>query len=475
MKIRDGLVLALALGFGLTGCASGGGGGGAAAPTGGGGGANLLAQGERPRETSNTRSAERHLDAAESAATLEEARPHYQQAMTDAQAAVAEDGTNPLAHRLAGFAAMGLEDWAAAAQHFDRAQELRPIYELELSPVREQAYIDIYQSSSPYLESGEYLQAAEFLEQANTIYPSRPEAMITLAQIYAQERQHERALEKIDQAIAFFNSDRMDDVDPETLVAWQQQAAEMPLMRAQVLADAGRFEEAVGTYRQIAEADPSNLSVTQDLAAILMQMGREAEAVQVYESLLSRPSLTAQDYYRIGIGFYQAEDYERAAGAFGQAAQRSRMDRDALEMWARSLQLDSAFAAVPPVAERWVQLDPNSQVGITIWAQAVNQNGDAARAGDIIRRVNQLDVTVSDLQMRRFDGGAEVSGSVVNQLLQQGARVTLNFTFYGEGGSQIGTATQQVTVGAPSMAQVFTVRIDVQQPVGGYGYTITTS
>jgi tetratricopeptide (TPR) repeat protein len=475
MKIRDGLVLALALGLGLTGCASGGGGGAAAGTPTAGGGANLLAQGERPRETENTRAAENHLEAAEDAGSADAARPHYQQAMQSAQAAVTEDPTNPLAHRLAAFAALGLEDYQAAGQHFDRAQELRPIYELELAPVREQTYIDLYQVATPFLQSGDFTEAAEVLEDANAVYPDRPEALITLAQIYAQERNHDLALERIDQAVAFFQSDRMEEVDPETAAAWQEQADGLPLMRAQVLVDAGRFEDAVGTYRQMAEADPSNISITQDLAAILMQMGNEAEALEVYESLLANPSaLSAQDFYRIGVGFYQVSDYGRAADAFGQAAQRARMDRDAIEMWARSLQLDSAYTAVPPVAERWVELDPASQIAITVLAQAVNATGDGARAGEIIRRVDALPMSVNDLQMRRLQGGAQVTGSVTNLTLQQGSSVTLEFTFYGSSGQQLGTARQQVPIRAPGMSEVFQVQFDSDQPVDGYGYTYTT-
>ncbi|HUP51006.1 MAG TPA: tetratricopeptide repeat protein [Longimicrobiales bacterium] len=471
MKIRDGLVLALALGLGLTGCASGGGSAPATGPT---GGANLLAQGERPRETENTRATESHLEAAEEAASADQARPHYEQAMQSGQAAVAEDPTNPLAHRLAGFAALGLEDYQAAGQHFDRAQELRPIYELELAPVREQAYIDLYQAASPYLQSGDFTQAVGFLEGANAVYPDRPEALITLAQIHGQERNHDLAIQRIDEAIAFFQSDRMEEVDPETAAAWQEQADGLPRMRAQVLADAGRYEEAAVSYRQMVEADPSNIAITQDLAAILMQMGNEAEALEVYEALLATPSLSAQDYYRIGVGFYQASDYERAADAFGESAEMSRMDRDAIEMWARSLQLDSAYAAVPPVAERWLELDPASQIAITVLAQAVNAAGDAARAGDIIRRVDALPVTVNDLQMRRFEGGAEVTGSVSNLTAEQGSRVTLEFTFYGPSGERLGTARQEVPIRAPGMSEVFQVEFSSEQPVAGYGYTYTT-
>lgn len=474
MKIRGTLVLALALGFGLTGCASGGGGGTTSGGGGGAGGTNLLAQGERPRDTNNTRAAEDHIEAAEDAGSPDEARAHYEQALQSAEAAIAEDATNPQAYRLAAFAALGAEDYQAAGGYFDRAQELRPIYELELAPVREQAYIDLYQASSPALDAGDYAQAAEILEDANAVYPDRPEAKVTLAQLYAQMQDYDRSVEKIDEAIAFFGSDRMADVDSATAASWREQAEGMPLMRAQVLAGAGRYEEAVGTYRQIAAADPSNVAITQDLAAILMQMGETDEAMTVYESLLTRPGLGSQDFYRIGIGFYQNSDYGRASEAFGRSAELSRMDRDAIEMWARSLQLDSAFAQVPPAAERWIELDPASQIAITVLAQAVNAQGDAQRAGEIIRRVDELPVTVSDLQMRRVQGGAQVSGSVSNQSLQQGATVTLTFTFYSESGSVLGTATQQVTAGAEGMSAVFQVQFDSAETVGGYGYEYTT-
>ena len=109
MRIRHGLALMMAFGFGLTGCASGGGGGDIPTPTTSAGG-QQLAQGERPRDTGNTRAAERHIEAAQDAESPEEARMHYQQAVESAIQAVQEDPRNPLAHRLAAEASLALED-----------------------------------------------------------------------------------------------------------------------------------------------------------------------------------------------------------------------------------------------------------------------------------------------------------------------------------------------------------------------------
>jgi tetratricopeptide (TPR) repeat protein len=468
--------LALALALGLGACASGGGGtGGAPArgtrPSGGG---NLLTQGERPRENADTRAAERALAAAEDATSPDAAQAQYRLALQSAEAAIAADPTNPLAHRLAGFAALGLEDYRSAAAHLDRAEQLRPIYQLELSPIREQAFIDRYSASAPFLESGDYGRAAEILEGAHAIYPRRPEALLLLAQIYAQLRQHDRALERIDQIMAFLQSDAMNEVDSATAAGWREQAAELPLMRGRVLVDAGRLEDALPIYEQVARSNPDDILTTQDLAVIYMQLGRTDDALRVYDGLMIRPDLDTQSLYRIGVGYYNASRYDRAAEAFGRSAQRSRMHRDALEMWARSLQLDSAFAAVPPVAERWIALDPASQVGIVVLAQAVNAMGDGQRASEIIRRVDQLPITVDELQMRTTQNGVTVEGSVTNRTLAPGASVVLNFTFYSESGAQLGVASHRVTVGTPAQAQPFQVSFDTTETVGGYGYQYTT-
>jgi len=478
MKMRGVFALTMALLVVLGGCASGGGGGGtetvAAGPTGS--GANLLTQGARPRETDNTDAAEEALEAAAEAAGAQNtavAQQQYQAAMTAAEAAITEDPSNPLAYRLAGIAALGLEDYAQAGEHLDRAVELRPVYDLEIAPVRENAYIELYSQAIPLLQAQQFTEAAEILEDANGIFPYRPEAMITLAQIYAQERRHDESIERIDQTRAFLDSERMAEVDSATAAQWRADAGNLLLMRGQVLADAGRFEEAIATYRELSAEEPDNIAVQQDIAAILMTMGREDEAIAEYQRLLSRPGLSAQDYYRIGVGFYNNEDYTRAAQAFEQAADASPRDRDAIEMWARSLHLDSAFAAVAPVADRWLELDPSSQIALSVYAQATNNAGDPQRAAEIMRRVEELIVTVDDLEMRRGGTTAVVNGSVANRSLNPGDRVTLTFTFYNTQGQALGTATHQATLAAVGEKQVFQVEYTAAQDIAGYSYEVT--
>jgi len=473
MKIRYGLVLAIAIGFGLAGCASGGGGTSAPADVGG-SDSNLSLMGENPRDTDNTEAAERALDAAENANGADEARGQFEVALAAAEAAIVEDGRNPLAHRLAAMASMGLEDYEAAGAHFDRAVELRPLYEFDFTSVRENAWIELYEVATPFVQSGDYESAAVHFENANAIYDQRPEAMITLGQIYAQLREHDKALENIDAALALTSSEAMAEVDSATTAGWMEQTAELPLLRAQVLADAGRFEEAVGTYRELSAENPEDLDLKRGLAVMLMEMGEQDDAFALYEEMLGMEGLSAQDQYAIGVGFYRGEDYTQATRAFAAAAETSRNDRDALEMWARSLQLDSAYADVPPVAQRWIELDPNSQNAYLILAQATNLNGDQPGTQQAIQAVEALEVNLSDLQLRREStGGAMVSGSVINKKLGSGSSVSIQFTFYDNAGSPIGTVSESVALGEADMATVFQIDFASTQMVGGYGYELT--
>ncbi len=475
MKIRHGLVLALALAFGLVGCAGGGGAGSSPAPAAAVPGAETLRQGERPRENTETRDAQRALDEADGTEDDAQARALYQQALTSAQAAIAADSTNPLPYKQAGTAAIGLGEYEQASAFLDRAEDLRPLYRFETQGLRERAWLDLYQRAAPLVNQGDYDGAAEIFEKANAIYDERPEVMITLGQIYAQLHQPDKSLENFDRAMAIVNdSAAAEGLDEETLASWRESAAGIPLTRAAVLADAGRFEEAAAAFRELYTADPSNVSLARNLAGVLVQMGDNDEAFRVYEDLMNRPGLAAAEYYNIGVGFYQGSDYERAARAFGMAAQQSTKDRDAIEMWARSLQIDSAYAQVPAAAERWIELDPNNQNAKLILAQAVNNQGDDARAGQLIQDIEALTVIVNDLQLTRSAAGATVSGNVSNKKLSPGARVTLNFTFYDNAGAQIGTGSQSVTVGPVDVPVDFELEFRSTAPVGGYGYTLTT-
>jgi hypothetical protein len=143
-------------------------------------------------------------------------------------------------------------------------------------------------------------------------------------------------------------------------------------------------------------------------------------------------------------------------------------------MEARSLQIDSAYAEIPPVGERWVELDPNNQNAYLILAQAVNKAGDSERAQELVSTIEGLEVTVDNLQLQRYpNGGAQVTGGVKNVSLDPGTPVTLDFTFYDAAGNVLGTQSTTVQVGEQDMSEVFQLEFDSTERVDGYGYELS--
>jgi tetratricopeptide (TPR) repeat protein len=483
MKLRFGLALASAMTLTLGGCAASSGGGGAATPQVSGG--EVLAQGQSPRQDDNTRSAERHIQQAEESATPDEAAMHYQAAVEAAQAGITADPTNPLAYRLAAEAYLGLDDYQQAGAMYDEAERLRPIYSLETERVREMAWIDRYQTAAPLVNSGEYEAAIEYFEQANAIYKGRPEVMLTLGQIYAQVGEYELAIENLRGAQAIIQSDRINEMDSTTAATWREQGADIPVMVAQSLVNAERYDEAVTALRGLLAEDPSNAGYLRTLGTTFVRMEQPDSARVVYDQLLEIEGLNSSDYYAVGVGLYQLEDYPAAAGAFRRAAEVSTNDRDAIEMWARSLQIAypaGADAAEPPAgaldelrgaAERWLELDPNNQNAYLILAQTANRLGDEDTARDLIGAIEALPVNVENVQLQRAAmGGGIVMGGVRNKTADSGTTATVEVTFYDAAGNVLETQSARVQLGEVDAVENFRVDATTEEYIGGYSYRV---
>lgn len=484
MKLRMGLMLAGALAIGIGGCT---GGGGTAAtetpmPTPGG---EVLAQGERPREDQYTRSAADHLEQAQEAETPEAARPHFQAAVEAAQQAIDADSRNPRGWYLQGLAYLGLEQYTEADAALTTAEGLRPIYQIETESIREQAWINIYQSAAPLVNEGQYEAAVPLFEQANQIYRGRPEVMFMLGNLYTQLSRPAEAVENLQAAQALIESDRIEEMDSTTQASWLEQAEQIPILITQALMQSGDYPAAVEAVRGLLADDPDNVGYMQNLASLYIQLEQPDSARAIYSRIAARQGLTNVDLYQIGVGMYQMEDFQAAADAFGRAAELSPMDRDAVEMQARSLQIANppseegeAPAAVleqlRAAAARWVELDPNNRNAYLVLAQTENRLGNDQRAGELVAAIEDLEVLMATIELRRYrEGGGIVAGVVQNVSLEPGTTVTLTVTFYGANGSVIGSEQTEIQAPAVDNTAAFQVEYGGTQTVGGYGYTLS--
>lgn len=489
MNLRVGVILA-AVFFALGGCAApSSSGGGAASPSLPQG--ETLDQGERERRTSETRAAESALETAadaEEEGNTDAAMVSYQEAISSAQQAVTADPTNPLAHRLLAMAYMGTGEYFKADSALTRAEELRPIYQLETERIREQEWVELYQSAAPLVNAGDYAGAAEIFEQADAIYDKRPEVKAFLGQIYVQLGENEKAIPVLRDAIDIIEGEegqQMMESDSTTYAAWVETGAQLPVYVAQALMGAQRYGEAAQELKGLLAEDPGNMSYLRQLSSLYLELEQPDSARAIYDDMLAMEDLGAQDYYAVGVGLYQMEEYAAAADAFQQAIDASAYDRDATEMQARSLQLAypagedapeppaGALERLESVAERWTELDPANRNAYLILAQTKSRLGTSDQASALVAQIEDLPFFVTNLQLQRYpESGGMVMGQLVNQSMDAGSNANLRFTFYDSQGNEIGTEELAVQLPAPEASRPFQLEFETTGPVDGYTYEI---
>ena len=186
---------------------------------------------------------------------------------------------------------------------------------------------------------------------------------------------------------------------PEALVeveqAWAQglQRAETAVMRGNLLADAGRFDEAVGAYHEAVRIKPEQLEAHQVLLSLLPQLGRADEALDSLRDALGRSPefaplwATALDAASSHRQFGQLLEWSRAAAArWGEDSLIETYHAMALAGLARD---SEALAVIDKVLAR----DPGSASGHTTRAHVLLRMGDPAAAAVAAETATRLDQT----------------------------------------------------------------------------------
>ena len=440
----------------------------------------------KPQDNKQTKQAKKQLDLAEAGLVdADKATALYTEALDSANVAITAKADNPLPHLLAGRALVGLKRYSEADAALDKAEGLRKEYKGEIDPIREGAWFERYQTAQPLLESGDYKGAAEVLEGANAIYQERPEIMVVLGQIYVQESQPDLAIERLKQADVLINT-KAAGVDTSMARQWKEMQVEIPVTIAQAYITAKRYDEAAVSLEQLVKQNPDNKLYETNLASIYIEGKKPDLAKGVYARLAARSDLTPVDAYNIGIGYYQLEDYRTAADMFKKDWQMASKDRDALEMWTRSLVLaatrggsnatEAQLQELVTSAQAWIAVEPTARIGLTLLTKALNDLNKTTEANDVFAKASAMKVALSDLQLARNPaGGASVAGDLDNLSLDQGKPVNVVFTFYDKAGTALGEKAVTVITGLKETGKTpVSVTFTSDKQVDGYSYTLTT-
>ncbi|HEX6071035.1 MAG TPA: tetratricopeptide repeat protein [Longimicrobiaceae bacterium] len=459
MRVRSGLVLTLAAGLVLGGCAAGaagGGGGPAVSPTG-----KTYPPGTRPTESRFTTPAKLYI-----------AQGQFQRALEEAQRGLAADSTNPQHYFLVGQAQAGLGDFEAADAMFDRAEQIYPAYELEVEPAREAAWADAFNQGVTAYNAGNVQEATVAWEKANRIYSLRPEAYQNLAAVYTQANDYPKAIEAYRGGLAALEATpAARALEAEEVTERAEAKTAMRENLAELLLFTDQHAEAEALYREQLAEDTDNVALRGKLAAaIAAQPGRAEEAQAIYNELLGRSDLDAATLMEIGVVLFQQKDFARAGEAFRRVTEARPNSRDAWYNYANALYAAENWQPLVTVAERLVQLDPLNYDASLILARAYRdvQQNDKALAE--LERMDAVPVQLGQMETRQGAGRTTVRGQVTGKKAAAGTPIQLRFTFFGENGAELGTEMVTVTAPAPEATSNFEVVLESETPAVGYRY-----
>jgi tetratricopeptide (TPR) repeat protein len=438
---------------------------------------------EEPGDNRYTRSVALYLKQANEAPNAEDKNRLHEEAIASAQEGLADDPSHAKLHMLLGRAYAALQRTEEAAEAWNRAIELYPPYEEELSRDRQNAWVRSYNAAVSASRQGDTQAALEHYKDADLVFDGRPEAKLNLGNLMAAEGRDEEAIEYLEGALEVMDSEEgqaLRETDPE---AFDNNRRAAVFNLAQVLAHADRREEAVAAYEEYLEDKPEDMTALGNLGVVLNQLGREDEVAALYGEALERDDLKAEEYFRLGLGLFGAERYEQAQSAFTKALERNPYDRDtrynlANTIYARARMIQDALieAGGSPDAEQRAALiayytelkehadelramDPQNEAVLALAAQASRSLSDLEQdkaASDAMRQETSLILearqnlafAIDQVSMEVDGNYVIISGSVTNLAGTEGQPVTLHLVAVDEDGATV--AEGDATLGLPA-------------------------
>lgn len=481
------LILAL-LAFATTACAAGV------------AGSDPADTGPRPRDNEATRAASLHLLRAGQAEDQDAAMTEYREALADALLAIEQMPENAKGYLIAGQASVGAREWIRADTMFDRALELYPGYDSQIAAEREEGWVAAYNLGADALNSGDQETAREMFEGSVALNRVRPEPLIALGSVQAGAGETEAAAESYAAALEILNAPQPEGISEEDAANWDQNRRAVALTAAQMLAQTGDFRRAADILQAFLDdyedtLDPETaLNTRTSLAGFLAQAGDTEAAEAMYNDLLDREGLTANQYFQAGIGFFNTSQYGRAADAFSRAAEMNPYSRDALlnvvqALYSHSQQLEESEEEVSDAelvdlydriidsGDRVRELDPLNRNVVSFMLRAFRHKAEVVaesevpgierRMQDLYRAYESQEYEVTDIRLSmEGDEQTRVTGSLMNLNATAGETVQIRFQLVGDDGRTLGEVTVPVQSPAEGEGVPFTGVLDV--PAGDF-------
>lgn len=250
------------------------------------------------------------------------------------------------------------------------------------------------------------------------------------------------------------------------------------------------------------KGNPENSLVMSNLAVVYSRMGKTEDAKRIYNQLLSK-DLSAEDFFRVGIGLRRAQQNEQAAEAFRKSLAKNPYAQEAYFNLAYSLwemiqpmedqrakatgaaktelgnKLRPMYEELLQAAEKSREMDPTNRNVLALMQRAyrgladletaaAKQNEWKLKVPPLIEAYDAIKFEVANVTVNTDEGKTTVEGKVINVKGTKGDPLKFRVSLLDETGAEMGA--QDVTVTAPEVEAETDFKVEFTTPKAPAGW-----
>ena len=377
-------------------------------------------------------------------------------ALTEAWEAITADldSDNPVVALLAAQIQIGLGSFEEAEGFLDRYDELSPPEcAMHGEAQRYNGWVRLYNQGVTAYGAADSDAALTAFMLANEFKPDL-RTYSNAALLQSQLGDNAGAIETYQAALTA----DIPDADPEALRSTVRGLGDMLMAE-------GRGAEAVQTYSDYLAMYPDDVVIQIRYAGVLADRGQTEESGAIYAETLQRTDLTYDQWLEVGVGFYNAQNFEDAATAFGNARGGNPYNKEAMENYVNASIQSGRPGPVIALADTLTQWYPYDALSHQLHFQALGRANMNDRAMEVMGEEQELPISVTFAQMAAVaDGRYSVRVSFTNR--SASGTLQINFEFLDAAG-QVATE-HTATFDADSGGFDFEIQAGV--PLAGFRY-----
>ena len=410
----------------------------------------------------------------------EKAPDKRQKALSDARNTISgvlqSDPTSGAAWYYLGRYHLILGDMVGLDSAWNKALEILPDCEPDMLTYRQNAWAILANAAIEKQGAGDVDSAMVLFHRANFAFRGLPHVYMNMGVVFANQAANDSA--------AVYFAKAAEVAKGDTTLVQDRDAALLNL--AAIYNRLGNHRGAINALGDYMITNPGDNDALRQLAVSYRELGM-ADSAEVLEgklltalSEMNLDDLDANDLVAVGVGFFNANKFDRAADAFRRATALNPFDRDALYNLANAYLAMKSGPQLESTGQQLVAMEPLSEDALRLFLQGIREQ--ANREADLIRGAEKLISMPVSLDVQRVSYTASegrVAGLVTGRDAVKPdnspippAPITIVFEFVDIQGSVAGSHEVQIPALKGGETHSISFAAPISQGVAGWRYRI---